>query len=519
MKPIIIDMKDMSDSTEVYESRPNPFLVYTIYAIFIIFATAIVWACFFKLDDVVKGTGMFRGTDSIYNVSCDVSGKILECNVGDGDYVEEGNVLYTISIDSLGDTIQTYNDSLSDINDRLEMLTLYEESLDNNNPISEEYSKNRYYNEFVNRRALLMANISSQRSNISSQKDAYQRSIDSTKETIEKYTNKLAKLEIVKRDILVVSNSFDESDSYYYSMVNSYITSYNYNKLQYDNKLAEYRAQIAEYNSQISNALSADSNADVESIKKQKSALETTVRELENEESKALNNLCQSQIATIEQTIESYNQNLESLKSTYSSTVLELESVSDYSKANEISLLTEKHSIISERLDYEDKRTECQNYLKNYNIQNDKCKVLATSSGYYYNIQDLKQGGYIQSGSSVGYIYPQDETDFYAEIYIDNADIGRVKEGQEVKFEIAAFPSSKYGYLIGEIENVSKDVTVDQSSGSAYYVVRAKCDEFVLKNKAGEAVSLKNGMACQGKVIIGDKTVASYLLEKIHLID
>ena len=33
MKPIIIDMKDMSDSIEVYNSRPNPFLVYTIYTI------------------------------------------------------------------------------------------------------------------------------------------------------------------------------------------------------------------------------------------------------------------------------------------------------------------------------------------------------------------------------------------------------------------------------------------------------------------------------------------------------
>ena len=31
MKPIIVDMKDMSDSTEVYNSRPNPFFVYFIY--------------------------------------------------------------------------------------------------------------------------------------------------------------------------------------------------------------------------------------------------------------------------------------------------------------------------------------------------------------------------------------------------------------------------------------------------------------------------------------------------------
>lgn len=28
MKHIIVDMKDMSDSKEVYESRPNPFFYY-----------------------------------------------------------------------------------------------------------------------------------------------------------------------------------------------------------------------------------------------------------------------------------------------------------------------------------------------------------------------------------------------------------------------------------------------------------------------------------------------------------
>ena len=34
MKPIIVDMKDMSDSKEVYESRPNPLMTYFIYFIF-----------------------------------------------------------------------------------------------------------------------------------------------------------------------------------------------------------------------------------------------------------------------------------------------------------------------------------------------------------------------------------------------------------------------------------------------------------------------------------------------------
>lgn len=61
MKPIIVDMKDMSESTEVYESKPNRFLVYTIYLIIFILVAAVLWMAFFKMDIVVKSNGIFKG--------------------------------------------------------------------------------------------------------------------------------------------------------------------------------------------------------------------------------------------------------------------------------------------------------------------------------------------------------------------------------------------------------------------------------------------------------------------------
>lgn len=46
MKPIIIDMDKMSDSTEVYNSRPNPFLTYFIYFLLLIILIAFGWMYF-----------------------------------------------------------------------------------------------------------------------------------------------------------------------------------------------------------------------------------------------------------------------------------------------------------------------------------------------------------------------------------------------------------------------------------------------------------------------------------------
>ena len=40
-----------------------------------------------------------------------------------------------------------------------------------------------------------------------------------------------------------------------------------------------------------------------------------------------------------------------------------------------------------------------------------------------------------------------------------------------------------------------------------------------LKGKDGEEVRLMNGMACQAKIVVDEKSVLTYLLEKIDLLD
>lgn len=140
-------------------------------------------------------------------------------------------------------------------------------------------------------------------------------------------------------------------------------------------------------------------------------------------------------------------------------------------------------------------------------------------SGYFYLSQELKTGSFVQEGTDIGTIYPEAESKYYAEIYVDNTDIAKLKEGQEVTFEIAAYPSSEYGYFKGTVENIAKDIFVDQSTGSSYYLVKVKCENVILKDKNGEEATLMNGMACQAKIVVDEKSVLTYLLEKIDLLD
>lgn len=352
MKPIIMDMKDISDSTEVYESRPNPFLIYFIYFLGVMFVICLIWMAFSKIDIVVKSNGMFKSQDEVYNVSSSMTGKVVTVYAKDGQFVNEGDVLYTLEVTSLGETIEYYQSELNNINERLDILQGYINYLDGDEKALDSFIDNVYYKEIFNRKKLFDINKES-----------------STGKSVE----------------------------------------------------AAF-----------------------------------------------------------------YQENIE---------------------------------VLSEILTIQSKKDEYENYLKKYDIQDDNCKVKAHKSGYFYLQQNIKEGTYIQEGTTLGTIYLDVYEKFMAQIYVDNSQIAKIKEGQQVKFEIAAYPSSEYGYFTGKVINIHKDITVDKTTGAAYYVVEVSCDSKSLKSKDGDAATLMNGMACQARIVVDEENVLEYLLRKIDLLD
>ena len=107
----------------------------------------------------------------------------------------------------------------------------------------------------------------------------------------------------------------------------------------------------------------------------------------------------------------------------------------------------------------------------------------------------------------------------FADIAISssNEDIGKLKDDMQVKFNVYALPNSEYGYLSGRVTNISKDLKVDNNSGSAYYLVEARLDSNKLYNSKGQEGNLKAGMACQAQMVTENKRILFYLLEKINL--
>ena len=542
MKPIIWDINEMTDSTEVYESRPNPFLTGTIYLVLVILGIAFLWMYVAKIDIVVKGNGMFRGEENGVNVSAGISGKIKTCDVADGQYVEAGQTLMTLEVDSLDSSIESNKQELEEINKRIEMLQAYQNSLDDGDNELVGMEDNPYYNEFTNRKQLLETSIVANDENISGQKSQYNSSINNIEKSIADYEKKEKQLDKAIAGVKKQDNPFDKKESYYHSIVSSYISSYESTSLQYDNQIETLENSIAALTTQ-KNEIVATASVDVttdsvvendvvaqsaNTIYSSEAAIDQQIKEnkdnlesIKKEKKKALKSLELQQIATLEQEKASVQSAIMNLQENKTSTKVQMEALkgNDTTHSDEVSIMTEKNNVANELLTYQNKKKECEDNLNSLMVQNGNCQVQAMTSGYIMMENNLEEGQYVQQGMEICQILPEEHKGYYAEVYVENQDVGKLKEGQNVKFEIAAYPSSEYGYFTGRLESVSKDVKVDQNTGNSYYIAKVLCDKTTVSNKKGETASIQNGMACQAKVVVSAQRVSSYLLDKINLID
>ena len=152
-------------------------------------------------------------------------------------------------------------------------------------------------------------------------------------------------------------------------------------------------------------------------------------------------------------------------------------------------------------------------------IINDTSNKRASCSIREINMYSSSRGSgvYVVSGNT---IIPKRQdcikevSKFHVELYVSSYDVGEIKEGQEVKFELAAYPASKYGYCKGVVYSISQDAVVDEKMKASYYVVKVRSDN-IIDDARGKNITLRNGMPCKGNIVVGKKTIMNYILEKI----
>lgn len=150
-------------------------------------------------------------------------------------------------------------------------------------------------------------------------------------------------------------------------------------------------------------------------------------------------------------------------------------------------------------------------------------ELRAPHSGIIKDLATHTSGTVVQPGTVLASLVPREEK-LKAEVWISNEDIGFVRVGQPVKLKFAAYTFQKYGMGHGTVEHVSADAQSEEEArdkgqqGAGQRPLRYKAlvtlDGSTLETD-GVKYPLSVGMQATAEILLGDRTVAEYLLSPV----
>ncbi|MDT8717554.1 HlyD family efflux transporter periplasmic adaptor subunit [Clostridium sp. 19966] len=176
-------------------------------------------------------------------------------------------------------------------------------------------------------------------------------------------------------------------------------------------------------------------------------------------------------------------------------------------------------NLLSIRKQYEEKQDELEKDIANLQTNIDESTVKASIDGIVSVKNDISIDQVIKNGQEILIIIPQNSSQYKVQLYVSDKDIAAMKPGKTIKYHFQALPYKEYGELKGKITDVSVESSVDEKSGTSYYLAEATIENKPLVSYKGEKGELKLGMACEAQVITERKKILSYLLEKVNLIN
>ena len=144
--------------------------------------------------------------------------------------------------------------------------------------------------------------------------------------------------------------------------------------------------------------------------------------------------------------------------------------------------------------------------------ENRNLLLSALAAGRIFNLS-VQPGSVIGAGSEVMRIIP--EGGVRANVYLSNADLGFVSEGQDVKLSVSSFPAGEYGYLKANITRIGADSlkvsSASQQQPANTYPVQVTLQQNLDKNVLIDR--LKPGMQVTALIVVRKRPVISLLTD------
>ncbi|RCX12346.1 HlyD family secretion protein [Anaerobacterium chartisolvens] len=484
MKTVIQEISDITESRELMESGPHPFVNGFIYIFIAIIVGAAIWAYFGEIDDYVKANGVIRPNEKISSIKNKVDGKVDKNFLEEGKSVKKGDILFTIEYMSLELERNTAVKELDKAREELKnTIKLKKSIVDEKNYFNPDLQEEKtYYNRYL--KYITDLEVQTKQANIDS---------SSVKGILDQNNGLNTLRECVKQN----RDLFAERDSIYYTKYKSYLL--NIERLEdvivqkradYDNVEVLYESG-ASSRMEIDNALKALKSAEMD-VEKYKREFLLGIDIDIDENSKLL-------------------QKLEiGIKSTEHGTGgIDLQKY----RIDALVQLDSDTALLEKSIE------KLEDSIESIEMRIRDCSITAPIDGVINIYDEINTGDLLQAGAEVAAIVPPADSKYKVQIYVKDSDIANIQKGQQIKYHLSALPYREYGELTGVIENIGTDAKIDQTGGVSYYIVDAAIENRPLYSYKGKMAEIRVGMTCEAQVITRTKKILYYLLEKISLRD
>jgi multidrug resistance efflux pump len=181
--------------------------------------------------------------------------------------------------------------------------------------------------------------------------------------------------------------------------------------------------------------------------------------------------------------------------------------------SNELSLISEdqgsKWQTEFNGLKIRDRELNSQN--RQYSEEKEFYTLKAAVTGSVQQLKGLQPGSLVTANELLGEISP--DSGIIAETYVLPRDIGLLRKGTPVKFQVDAYNYNQWGMVKGEVTSISNDIFIDNGK-QPYFKVRCSLDQHQLTLKNGYVGKIRKGMTLQARFFVTRRTLFQLLYDK-----
>ncbi len=162
-----------------------------------------------------------------------------------------------------------------------------------------------------------------------------------------------------------------------------------------------------------------------------------------------------------------------------------------------------------EKQRYSNEIKELQSQRQRMNEDLKQYVLTASIDGSITQFNGTQTGNFVSVGQKIAEISATDE--LLVETYVPPSDIGLIKKGMPVQFQVDAFNSNQWGLVTGEVTEVSKDVVIIQDT--PVFLVRCSMAQNSLSLSNGYKGNIKKGMTLTTHFSVANRTLYDLLYD------